>query len=567
MKRLILISIFALFIGACGQSDEPTTPAADAVYTNAKIYTVDAEKSWASAMAVTDGKIVAIGSDEEMAAHSGEGTVVHDMAGRMIMPGIHDTHIHPSDGGVGKTIECSFLAYELNAALDAIKACLADIPAGEWLRGGQWNDGLFAATDKMPKEILDEIAPDHPVFLMDWSVHNAWVNSAALEIFGIDKDTPDPSGGVIVRDSGTGEATGILLDNAAYDNRRVLPEYSLEQRTEALAWAIDQIASHGITTFKEAIVTTSSIEAYQELNNRGELPLNVKTNLTWKSSWANSHEDEIALIESRANFAGDKIDTDFAKIMLDGIPPTYTAAMLEPYMPSEAFGDEWLGKLMFEPEELRADVVDLDSKGLTVKIHATGDRSVRTALDAFEAARRVNGDSGMIHEVSHAELIHPDDVPRFAGLNVAAEMCPILWYPIPGLDWEAWLGPDRQVWPVKNLVDSGALVIYGSDWPVVPTANPWPGIESMVTRADPTGASDETLWPEQAVDLATTIQIFTLNGAIANKAGDKSGSLEVGKDADFIVLDRNIFEVPIGDVGETQILLSVVGGNAVVDRL
>jgi predicted amidohydrolase YtcJ len=567
MKHRILFPVIALAISGCSQSDEPMTPAADAVYTNAKIYTVDAEKSWASAMAVTDGKIVAIGSDEEMAAHSGEGTVVHDMAGRMIMPGIHDTHIHPSDGGVGKTIECSFLAYELNAALDAIKACLADIPAGEWLRGGQWNDGLFAATDKMPKEILDEIAPDHPVFLMDWSVHNAWVNSAALEIFGIDKDTPDPSGGVIVRDSGTGEATGILLDNAAYDNRRVLPEYSLEQRTEALAWAIDQIASHGITTFKEAIVTTSSIEAYQELNNRGELPLNVKTNLTWKSSWANSHEDEIALIESRANFAGDKIDTDFAKIMLDGIPPTYTAAMLEPYMPSEAFGDEWLGKLMFEPEELRADVVDLDSKGLTVKIHATGDRSVRTALDAFEAARRVNGDSGMIHEVSHAELIHPDDVPRFAGLNVAAELCPILWYPIPGLDWEAWLGPDRQVWPVKNLVDSGALVIYGSDWPVVPTANPWPGIESMVTRADPTGASDETLWPEQAVDLATTIQIFTLNGAIANKAGDKSGSLEVGKDADFIVLDRNIFEVPIGDVGETQILLSVVGGNAVVDRL
>ena len=235
--------------------------------------------------------------------------------------------------------------------------------------------------------------------------------------------------------------------------------------------------------------------------------------------------------------------------------------MLEPYVANEAFGDDWTGKLMFEPKELRDDVVGLDAKGISVKIHATGDRSARTALDAFEAARRVNGDSGQIHEVSHAELIHPDDIPRFAELNVAAEMCPILWYPIPGLDWAAWLGPDRQVWPVKNLVESGALVIYGSDWPVVPTVNPWPGIESMVTRADPTGACDETLWPEQAVDLATTIQIFTLNGAVANKVGDSSGSLEVGKDADFIVLDRNIFEVPITDVGETEVVMSVVGGK------
>ena len=301
--------------------------------------------------------------------------------------------------------------------------------------------------------------------------------------------------------------------------------------------------------------------------DKGELPLNVKTNLTWKSSWANSHDDEIALINSCADNATDSIDTDFAKIMLDGIPPTYTAAMLEPYEPSEAFGDAWIGKLMHTPEDLAADVIALDAQGLTIKIHATGDRSVRTALDAFESARKANGDSGLIHEVSHAELIHPDDVPRFAELNVAAEMCPILWYPIPGLDWEAWLGPDREVWPVRTLIESGALVIYGSDWSVVPTPNPWPGIESMVTRSDPTGASDESLWPEQSVDLATTIRIFTINGAIANKAGNSSGSLEVGKDADFIVLDRTVFEVPISDVGETQVLLSVVGSMTVVDKL
>jgi len=567
MKHRILLPLIVLTLGACSQPEEPAVSAADAVYTNAKIYTVDADNSWATAMAVTDGKIVAIGSDLDMEAHTGEDTTVNDMAGRMIMPGIHDTHSHPSDAGVGKTIECSFLTYVLDEALESLQGCLADIPEGEWLRGGQWNEGLFVGSDKMPKAILDEIAPDHPVFLMDWSVHNAWVNSKGLEIFGIDNDTPDPPGGVIVRDLETGEPTGILLDNAAYDYRRELPTYSLQQRSDALAWSIEQIASYGITTFKEALVTTANMEAYADLYGKGELPLNIKTNLTWKSSWANSHDDEVALIESRGEHATENIDTNFVKIMLDGIPPTYTAALLEPYEPSEAFGDEWRGKLMHTPEDLAADVTSLDAKGLTVKIHATGDRSLRVALDAFAAARKANGDSGLIHEVSHAEMIHADDIPRFAELNVAAEMCPILWYPIPGLDWALWLGADRsKVWPVKSLLEAGALVIYGSDWPVVPTPNPWPGIESMVTRSDPTGASTVQDWPEQAVDLATTIRIFTINGAVANKVGDSSGSLEAGKDADFIVLDRHIFEVPVSEVGETRVLLSVVGGETVVDK-
>jgi len=567
MKIHYLLVMVTIALAACDIANEASRPvSADAVYTNARIYKVDAVNSWASAMAVGNGKIIAVGSDEDIAAHIGEDTRVNDMAGRMMMPGIHDTHIHPYDGGIGKTVQCSFLTAVLDEALKALQDCLADIPEGQWLRGGQWNDGLFIGTTKAPKHILDEIAPNHPVFLMDWSVHNAWLNSSALELLGIDDETPDPSGGVIVRDLQTGEATGILLDNAAYEPRRSLPAYSLQQRSDALAWSIKQIMSYGITTFKAALVTTENMEAYADLQAKGAIPFNIKTSLSWKSAWANSHEDELALIDARADFVSDRIDTDFAKIMLDGIPPTYTAAMLEPYLPSEAFGDRWRGKLMFEPEQLGADLIELDSRGLTVKIHATGDRSARAALDAIEVARMKNGDSGLIHEVSHAELIHPDDIPRFVELNVAAEMCPILWHPIPGLDWEAWLGPERKVWPVRNLVESGALVVYGSDWPVVATPNPWPGIESMVTRADPSGLSDATLWADQSVDLATTIRIFTHNGAIANKVGDTSGSLEVGKDADFILLDRNIFDVPITEVGETKVLLSVVGGNEVVNN-
>ena len=567
MKNVVLCAIAVAVICGCEKKQETVSAShADAVYHNARIYTVDADNSWATAMAVTDGKIVAIGNDEEVMALAGEHSSVNDLQGRMVMPGIHDTHIHPTDGGIQKQLECSFLSYDLEEVLDILRACIAETPEGEWVTGGQWNDALLAA-GKTPKTILDEIAPNNPVFLMDWSVHNAWVNSKALEIFGIDNDTPDPSGGVIVRNPDTGEATGLLFDNAAYDNRRVLPEFSLQERTDALAWSIGQITQHGITTIKEALVTTASMEAYKALEREGRLSLRVKTNLTWKSSWANSHDEEVALIESRGNFASEKINTDFAKIMLDGIPPTYTAALLEPYAPSEAHGSNHRGKLMFQPDELNADVIALDKKGLSVKIHATGDRSARVALDAFEAARKANGNSDLIHEVSHAEIIHADDIPRFKELNVAAEMCPILWYPIPGLDWELWLGPERsKVWPVKTLTEAGALVTYGSDWPVVPTPNPWPGIEAMLTRSDPAGPGDAPDWPEQAVDLQTALRIFTINGAAANKSIDISGSLEVGKVADFIVLDRNVFDVPKTDVGETKVLLVVVNGETVLDK-
>ena len=572
MRIAILTTSLLIGLSACGNSGEPepagTSAGADAVYTNARIYTVDETRPWAEAMAVADGRIVAVGSAGDMAAHTGDATAIVDLGGRMVMPGIHDTHIHPSLAGEMQQLQCYFLSFELEEVLDTLKGCIAEAEDGEWVRGGQWYDVLFGQSEQSPREILDEIAPDNPVFLMDWSWHNGWVNTRALETFGIDRDTPDPQGGVIAKDEETGEPTGILGDAAAYSMLRQLPAYTLDERMSALAWSLGQISQHGVTTIKEAIVTTSTAETYREMSRQDRLPLRIKANLSWKNAFANSHDEELALIANRTDYETEDVDNRFAKIMLDGvpIPPVFTAAMLRPYEPNVLYPAGWRGKLIFEPEELNPDVVELDRQGLSVKIHATGDWSVRAALDAIEAAREANGDSGVIHEISHAELIDPADIPRFAALNVAAEMCPILWHPVPGLTWDVWLGPDRKPWPIKTLVESGALVTYGSDWSVVPTPNPWPGIEAMVTRADPSGAMDGTLWPEQAIDLETTIRIFTLNSAIANRAGDTSGSLEVGKDADFIVLDRNIFDVPITDVGDTQVLMSVVGGEAIIDK-
>jgi len=578
--KLGLTVISCLFLMSCNQDTE-SQPAsqesagnsssartyADDIYTNAQIYTLDDALPWAEAIAVKDGEILAVGSNDEIAAMAGSDTNSFDLAGRMLMPGIQDTHAHPVDAGITELYECSFRTTNLEDALETIVACAADAEPGEWITGGQWFESYFEE-GVMPKSVLDDLAIDNPIFFMDWSVHNAWLNSRALEELAIGNDTPDPTGGAIIRDLNSGEATGILLDNAAYIAKRDVDNYLIEDYKAAIRWSIDQMVQVGITTYKDALTIADSLAAYIELDQQGELKTRVKTSLAWKSAWSDSHETELATIANRSAYTSEFLDTDFIKIMLDGIPPTYTAALIEPYMPSEEFGDDYRGYTMFEANELIQDVVNLDAQGLTVKIHATGDASVRMALNAFEAARETNGDSGLIHEVSHAEMIHPEDLLRFNALNVAPEMGPNLWYPAALGDLRPLLGEGRHLfWQINSLYESGAHVIYGSDWPVVPSSNPWPGIEAMVTRMDPIGQDPTVGWTDESVDLETAIKIFTINGAVANKDGDTSGSLIAGKNADFIVLDRNIFEVPIETVGETQVILTVVNGNHVYGEL
>ena len=557
----------AVLLAVCQTACSPQQ-AADAVYTNGRIYTVDDSNPWAEALAIRDGTILAVGPTEEIERFIGAQTEVVDLAGKMLMPGIHDMHIHPMEGGMKGRFECAFeSSLGMAEILDVVRDCARESSKGEWIIGGQWPTSLLESATIPDKTLLDAITTDHPVFLMDWAVHNAWLNSKALEELGISAGSPDPVGGRIVRNEETGEPTGILIDNAAYDAQRDLPEYTDAQRVEALRWSIDELVSYGITSFKDAMVDTNNLVAYRQLADTGELKARAYTSLAWKSAWSESHAAEIENLDRREEYASEFLGTDFAKIMLDGIPLAFTSALLEPYLPDDVHGAEFTGEMILPPDELAADVTQLDAMGLTIKIHATGDRSARVALDAIEAARRTNGDSGLMHEISHAQLLHPDDIPRFAELGVAAEMSPILWYPGPSDAARIEiLGAHRakKMWPVKSLSDAGALVFYGSDWPaVVPNANPWPGIEAMVTRKNPYVDFPGEQWPEQAVDLADAIRIFTRNGAAAGKSEDRTGSLEVGKAADFIVLDRNIFEIPIADVSDVKVLMTVVDGNVV----
>ena len=557
--RCMLITAL-VYTGGCADN------APETVYTNGYIYTMNPEQPTAEALAVRDGEIIAVGSNDNVQAQVSNRARVVDLEGRMLMPGIHDMHAHPMEAGEKYNFQCAFpFTFTVDQIVAKLTECAAKTPPGEWIRGGQWAMELMETDTAPHKDILDAITRDHPIYLGDSTVHAAWLNSRGLAEMGIDADTPDPQGGVIIREPGGMEPTGILVDNAAYNIISKLPAYSEEQYKDALEWSMREMNGVGVTTIKDALTDGRSLKAYKGLDDSGRLTMRVSTSIAWRMLWTDYEKN----VRERADYATENVGTEFIKIMLDGIPPTRTAAMLDPYLPDEKHGDSFTGKLIHSPERLTEDMIYLDGQGLTVKVHATGDRAVRVTLDAVEAARKANGDSGMMHEISHAELIHPDDLPRFKELDVIAEFSPILWYPSPLVEvMTQVIGEERanRFWPTRALLDAGAHLIYGSDWPsVVPDPNPWPGVEALVTRRDPYGNFPGALWAEQAVDLETALRIFTINGAVAGKHADRTGSIEVGKSADFIVLDRNLFEIPAEDISDTKVLLTVVSGREVYD--
>jgi len=571
MKTHAVVIVLILFICACQPTDNAVPTPADRVLLNGAIYTVNPANPWAEALAIRGGEISAIGSNAEMRQFIGPDTEKLDLEGRMVMPGIIDMHIHPIEGAMAALYDCSFpFTSTIDEMLEQVADCVDKAPDGDWIRGGQWPVQLMTGSQSVNAALLDSVAPDNPVFLIDSTVHNAWVNTAALERLNIDRDTPDPSGGIIFHDS-DGRPTGLLADDAAYNALSTLPDYSQEQYESGVAWTVELLNSFGITGYKEALSEAGSLNAYSSLDRSGQLNMRVATSLIWKRSWSQNDEQHRQNIEQRDSYRTAHVNPDFIKIFLDGIPPTRTAYLLELYVATAGFDADFRGNPLHDSAALARDVTDFDAAGLTVKMHAVGDGAARQGLDAIEAARKANGSSGLRHEISHAGMIHPDDIDRFAELDAIPEMAPILWYPVPGLAeaQASAVGKERaeHTFPIRSLVEAGAQPAYGSDWPaVVPTPNPWPGIEAMVTRRNPYLESpQDAKWEEQAVDLATAIRIFTLNGARALKLEDTTGSVEVRKSADLIVLDQNIFEIPASDVGNTRVITTILEGENVYD--
>ena len=568
MKHRTTLALAALLVSACsGDRAEPPAPA-DLVLVNGRFYTMAPDSPWAAAIAIRDGRYQYVGDPSGVDAYRGSDTRVIDLEGRMAMPGINETHAHSWQGGYKELYECSF---PFSATPDDIAAivgdCVASSPDAEWITGGQWTSDFFIDNDiGSPKLWLDAISGDKAIYFEDDATHNAWVNSRALAIAGIDRDMPDPPGGTWVRDD-NGEPNGLVLETAKPIIESFIPELTHEQNIASIAKAVELANSFGLTGINEARTPPRVAAAYKALDRQGGLTAHAIIHMQTPRGQRDAPFDIGKLLEvARAN-ESEHVHTGFAKFFLDGVPTaSRTGLMIDPYLTSDEFPEETRGHSLIPAAVLAEDLVNLDAAGITVKMHAAGDGAVRIALDAVEAARRANGRSGLRHEIAHAGYIHPDDLPRFAALNVTADLSPYLWFPRPIIDSIVGAVGERAhyYWPIRELLDSGANLAIGSDWPsVAESMNPWPAIEAMVTRRNPYTDAAEALWPEQAISLDEALAIFTMGGALAYRLDDVTGSMEPGKSADFIVLDQNLFDAPVESISETRVLQTYFEGELV----
>jgi len=559
---------------ACQQSPEQpavVVAAADTVLTNGQIYTVNSTGPWVEAVAIKDGKYVFIGDAESAAVYIGDDTEIIDLEGKMAMPGVNETHAHSWQGGTKELYECNFsFSATPDEIAEIVQGCVEAGTGATWITGGQWTSSFFTNNDiGSPKEWLDQFSGDKAIYFEDDATHNAWVNSRALELAGIDADTPNPDGGTFVRDE-NGEPNGLVFETAKPIVEKAIPDLTHEQNVAAIAEAVRLANSFGLTGIHEARTPPEVSRAYQQLDQEGRLTAYAITNMQTPRGQRSESFDVTELEAVAEKYASTHVYTKFAKFFLDGVPTVSRSGyMLELYLINEEYPEATHGDLLIEQDALTTDLIELDKRGFTAKMHAAGDGAVRVALDAIEQVRKTNGASGLRHEIAHAGYIHPDDLPRFAELNVTADLSPYLWFPRPINESILDAIGERALdyWPIRDLLESGANVAAGSDWPsVAESVNPWPAIEALVTRRNPYTNGEEALWPEQAITLEQALKIFTLDGARAYRLEEQTGSIEPGKSADLIVLNQNLFEVPIESVSETTINKTFFEGRVVFTR-
>ena len=535
---------------------------ADLVLTGGSVVTIDAARRTAEAVAVRAGRIVEVGSDRDVAPMIGARTRRVELAGRTVLPGFQDAHVHPAFGGLG-LLRCPLheLRRELDVYLAAIRAYARANPHLDWILGDGWYMEAFPGGTPRRAD-LDTAVPDRPAFFVNRDGHGAWVNTVALEAAGIDADTPDPSDGRIERDA-AGAPSGTLHEGAMELVGALIPPPSIEDRVRGLELAQAYLQRLGITAWQDAWVTPPDLEAYRLIAERGRLTGRARAGLWWERE--RGGEQIESFIEQRRRGTIGRLNAGTVKIMLDGVAENYTAAMLQPYLEGGHPGAN-RGISFVEPELLKGHVTRLDAEGFQVHFHALGDRAVREALDAVEAARRANGPSGGRHHLAHIQVVDPADVPRFRQLGAAANMQPY-WACNDGQMVKLtlpYLPPDRAVlqYPFRTLHRAGAMLVGGSDW-TVSTPNVLAEVEVAVTRISPEDRTAPPFLPAEALDLPEALAAFTIGAAYVNHLDEVTGSIEVGKLADLVVLDRDLFAPDAGPIGDARVILTLVEGQAV----
>ncbi len=528
----------------------------DVIYQGGRIYTGDPSQPWAESVAIAGGRFVAVDGGGDLNTLHAE---VVDLDGAFVMPGMYDMHVHPD-----LMLEPKYMGQIQTSPMgpgpleEALRSWDTEHPGDGWIFGGTWFEPAFREGGVQPgATYLDGIVPNRPVALVDSGRHVLMVNSLAMKEAGVDAGTYEPDHGKIYRHPGNGELTGVFADGAQSLFSHVLPQAGWAEMQQVYAEGEAVLNSFGFVAARSLHVNTTRLQGLQAHHRSAGANLRWEMAISWKDDLFFSVPDRAALLTGeRFRYRTRHVNPNLVKFHLDGTPASLTGYFLEPYK----VDPENYGRLNESPEEVVDLMIDLDRRGLTVVIHVIGDAAARVALDGIEAARKANGPHGPRHTLAHCTFLHPEDEPRFRSLNVVAELSHTLISPqyidaVPDLASRYFEESTvERFLDVAGVLDAKGVAVLGSDWVVMPTPEVFPSVQELVIR-------DRT--PGRPISVGNAVKMLTMNGAYAMGLEDDGGSIAVGKYADMVVLDRNLFEIDPVEIGGTQVTRTVFEGRTV----
>lgn len=533
-------------------------PAADLIINNAKVWTVDKARPAAQAVAVLGDRIVAIGSTAEVDAWRGPATKLIDAGGKLLLPGFDDAHLHFVSGGLQlSNVQLNDVTSTAEFARP-IGERAKQLPKGQWLTGGDWDETKWSPPQLPTKELLDAVTPDTPVFVSRYDGHMALANSLALRLAGVTAQTPDPPGGAVVRDA-QGNPTGALKDAAMDYVYKVVPELSHEQRLSAARRALQHAASLGVTSVQDMNPAYEDIAAYAELLERGELTARI-----YAAPLITEGVDDQVKIGLRHAFGGPFLRIGAVKGYADGSLGSRTAYFFEPF--DDQPGNRGLLSDQMQPlSRMRDRMMKADAAGLQLCTHAIGDQAISIILDLYSEVGKVHGQADRRFRIEHAQHMAAKDFDRFAQLQVIASMQP--YHAIDDGRWaEGRIGHDRasRTYAFRTFLNHGVRLAFGTDWDVAPL-NPMLTVYAAVTRATLDGKNPNGWFPEQKLTVAEAVEAYTMGSAYAEFQEKEKGSITVGKLADMVLLSDDIFSIDPATIREVKVLKTIVGGKVVWD--
>jgi predicted amidohydrolase YtcJ len=527
----------------------------DLALVNGKVWTGNAARPWAEAVAVRGERITSVGTTAEMRLLAGPGTKLVDLGGALVLPGFIDSHTHFLAGGFAlKTVQLRDAANR-GEFVARIAAKARELGPGRWVLTGDWDHQTFDPVELPRRDWIDAVTPDNPVFVNRFDGHMALANGRALALAGITRDTPVPLGGEIEKDPATGEPTGILKDTAMDLVYAKVPEPSFDEKLAAAEAAVRHAAANGVTSVHE-MADAASFEVFQELLRRGRLTTRVYLYVPI------TEVGTVAALRVRSPFGGPYLKLAGLKGFMDGSLGSATAYFFEPYT-DEPGTSGLLNGHMFPEGIMEKRILEADRAGLQLAIHAIGDRANSLLLDMYEKAVATNGPRDRRWRVEHAQHLRPADIARFGKLGLVAAVQP--YHAIDDGRWaETKIGPERvkTTYAFESLRKAGAVLAFGSDWTVAPL-EPILGIYAAVTRRTLDGANPGGWVPGEKVSVEEAVRAYTVNGAWVEFAEASKGTIETGKLADLVVLDRDIFAIPSEGIGEARVRLTVFDGRVV----